>query len=145
MKVVGIVTMLVVIFAGVAVSYLVYKQLDTKMVDLPAAITLERTGDGGRCGDVDFIVGARTMGLWPLRVEKGQTISGVVTVDGREDLDVGLRIKSPSNRLVFREVKRLHRQEFEMTGTIRGEYLFEFDNRHSALTEKHIMVSVCVT
>ena len=145
MKVVGIVTMLVVIFAGVAVSYLVYKQLDTKMVDLPAAIELEGSEDGGRCGDVDFIVGARTVGLWPLRVEKGQTISGVVTVDGRADLDVGLRIKSPSNRLVFREVKRLHRQEFELTGTIRGEYLFEFDNRHSALTEKHIMVSVCVT
>ena len=66
-------------------------------------------------------------------------------MDGREDLDVSLRIKSPSNRLVFRDVNRGHRQEFELTGTIRGEYVFEFDNRHSALTEKHITVSVCVT
>ena len=145
MQVVGIITMVVVIIAGVAVSYLVYKQLDTKIVDLPAAIELEGTEDRGRCGDVDFVLAARTVGRWPLRVEKGQTISGVVAVDGREDLDVGLRIKSPSNRLVFREVKREHRQEFELTRTIRGEYLFEFDNRHSALTEKHIVVSVCVT
>ena len=145
MQVVGIVTMVVVIVAGVAVSYLVYKQLDTKMVDLVAAIELEKTEDRGRCGDVDFVVASRTLGRWSLRVEKGQTISGVVTVDGSEDLDVGLLIKSPSNRLVFREVKRQHRQEFEFTKTIRGEYLFEFDNRHSALTEKHIIVSVCVT
>ena len=145
MQVVGIVTLVVVIVAGVAVSYLVYKQLDTKMVDLAVAIELERTEDRGRCGDVDFFVPPRTLGRWPLHVEKGQTISGVVAVDGSEGLDVGLRIMSPSNRLVFREVKRHHRQEFEFTETIRGEYLFEFDNRHSALTEKHIMVSVCVT
>lgn len=145
MRVVAIFTLVAVIVGGVAVSYLVYKQLDTKMVDLVAAIELEGTEDRGRCGDVDFVVAARTLGRWPLRVEKGQTISGVVAVDGSGGLDVGLRIKSPSNRLVFREVKRQHRQEFELTGTIRGEYLFEFDNRHSALTEKHIMVSVCVT
>ena len=145
MQAVGIVTLLLVILGGVAVSYLVYKQLDTKIVDLPAAIELEGTEDRGRCGDVDFVVGARTVGRWPLRVEKGQTISGVVAVDGAKDLDVGLRIKSPSNRLVFREVKRQHRQEFELTGTIRGEYLFEFDNTHSALTQKHIVVSVCIT
>ena len=145
MRFVAISALVAVMVAGLAVSYLVYKQLDTKTVDLAGAIELEGTEDRGRCGDVDFVLAARTLGHWPLRVEKGQTISGVVAVDGGEDLDVGLRIKSPSNRLVFTEVNREHRQEFELTGTIRGEYLFEFDNRHSAMTQKHIMLSVCVT
>ncbi len=145
MRVLAVFALLAVMVAGLVVSYLVYKQLDTKTVDLAAAVVLEGTADRGRCGEVDFVLAARTLGHWPLRVEKGQTISGVVAVDGRADLDVGLSIKSPSNRLVFRDVNREHSQEFELTGTIRGEYVFEFDNRHSALTEKHITVSVCVT
>lgn len=145
MRALAISALLAVMVAGLFVSYLMYKQLDTKTVDLTAPIELEGTADRGRCGDVDFILAARTLGLWPLRVEKGQTISGVVAVDGGADLDVGLSIKSPSNRLVFRDANREHRQEFQLTETIRGEYLFQFDNRHSALTEKHIMVSVCVT
>ena len=145
MRVLAISALMAVMVAGLFVSYLMYKQLDTKSVDLAAAIELEGTADRGRCGEVDFVLPARTLGHWRLRVEKGQTISGVVAVDGREDLDVGLSIKSPSNRLVFRDVNREHSQEFELIGTIRGEYVFEFDNRHSSLTEKHIMVSVCIT
>ena len=145
MRVLAISALLAVMVGGLVVSYLMYKQLDTKTVDLAAAVELEGTADRGRCGEVDFVLAARTLGHWPLPVEKGQTISGVVAVDGRADLDVGLSIKSPSNRLVFRDVNREHSQEFELTGTIRGEYVFEFDNRHSALTEKHITVSVCVT
>lgn len=84
------------------------------------------------------------MGRWPLPLKDGQTISGVIAVAGAEDDDIGFRIRTPHNRLALNEHEPKYRQQFELRGAIRGEYLFEFDNRHSAFTEKRVTLSLCL-
>lgn len=135
----------VVMGAGLGISYLIYRQLDTSTVALEASPQFERNEQGVLCGEVDFVVEARSLGRWLLPVEKAQTISGVVAVDGGQHLDIGFRILSPNNRLVLFHSERAQRHEFEVARTIRGDYQFEFDNRHSTLTEKQLTVSICLT
>ena len=144
MRVIAMLSMVALLGGGFVISYLVFRQMETKTVVFAAAVELERTPEGARCGDIDFLIDARTVGQWQLLIEEGQGISGVVAVEGAENLDIGLTINSPSNKLVYWGQKRQHLQQFEIDETIRGAYMFEFDNRHSALTSKSVTVSVCV-
>ena len=69
---------------------------------------------------------------------------GTVTVEGDEGKDVGFSIWSPTNRIVLFEPDRTHEVDFEVVGTIRGEYRFDFDNRHSSFTDKKVTVFLCL-
>ncbi len=91
------------------------------------------------CGSIGSL--ARSL----YNVPKGKTITGAIIVGGNDQQDIGFSIWSPTNRIVHFEEDRAHELEFEVVGTIRGEYRFEFDNRHSAFTEKKFTVTVCVT
>jgi hypothetical protein len=145
MRFILMVALLVVLASGVGVSYLVYRQMDTKTVRLDAPPQLQQVEGAGLCGAAEFILEPRTVGEWALPLQKGQTVTGFVTVAGREDADIGLRVFSPSNRLVFYDTKRSPRPSFQVPALIRGDYLFEFDNRHSLLTDKQVTVAVCVS
>ena len=145
MRAIAALILLVILSAGISISYFVYRQLDTDIVVLSAVPELKQNNDGEMCGTVDFVLAARALGRWTLGVGDGQEVSGIIAVEGDQSLDVGLRIKSPSNRLVLYKSQPEHIQEFKLTQTIRGDYLFEFDNRHSSLTQKHITVLVCMT
>ncbi len=136
--------LLSVLAVGLGVSYLVYRQLDSETVLLEASPQLKPNGDGAACGTAAFEIDARTTGLWLFPVKKGQVLSGVVNVVGDEDADIGLKIFSPHNRLVLYESERQHHHEFELPPAVRGNYRFEFDNRHSTFTEKDIAVRVCL-
>ncbi len=144
MRFVAMFTLLAVLAGGLGIAYIVYKQMDTGTVVITAEAHLEQTETGARCGDTTFTVDARTIGAWALRVDKGVIISGSVIVDGNEDYDIALRIYSPTNRPVFFEGNRMHEIEFELAPAVRGDYTFEFDNRHSTFTEKDLIVSVCL-
>ncbi len=144
MRLVAILALLFVLAAGLSVSYLVYRQLDSQTVLLEASPKLAPNGSGATCGTAAFQIDARTTGLWLFPVNKGQVLSGVVNVVGDENADIGLKIFSPSNRLVLYEPERQHHHEFELPPAVRGNYRFEFDNRHSTFTEKDIAVQVCL-
>ena len=139
-----VISLLLVLGAGAAVSFLMYRQIGTDIVTLTGAPELVANGQGQACGDVGFAVKARSMGRWLYNVPKGKTITGAFTVGGNDQQDLGFSIWSPTNRIVLFEADRAHELEFEVIGTIRGEYRFEFDNRHSAFTEKKFIVTVCV-
>lgn len=63
---------------------------------------------------------------------------------GGKGKDVGFSIWSPTNRVVLFEQDRTHELDFEVVGTIRGDYRFDFDNRHSSFTDKKVTVSLCL-
>ena len=48
-----------------------------------------------------------------------------------------------ANCIVLLDEDRAHELEFEVAGTIRGDYRFELDSRHSAFTEKKLTITVC--
>lgn len=144
MQKMAILALLVIAAAGVVIAYMMYRQLETGTVTLEATPQLEVNAQGQRCGDVNLMVEARSLGRWMLPVEDGQTVTGVVAVEGDETSDIGFRIWSPTNRPVLTGAERTHQQEFELVSTIRGEYRFEFDNRHSTFTPKQVTVSLCL-
>ena len=65
------------------------------------------------------------------------------TVGGNDRQDIGFSIWSPTNRIVHFGEDRAHELEFEAVGTVRGDYRFDFDNRHSTFTEKKRAVTGC--
>lgn len=135
----------VVLASGLAMSYGMYRQLGTSnTVTLEASPNFEVNAQGESCADVTFEISARLLGQWMFLVEEGRNVTGVVTVDGSETNDVGVSIWSPTNRPILVRRAPQHEQEFELISTIRGEYRFEFDNRHSVLNSKHVTVSLCV-
>lgn len=134
----------VLLGASLAVSYLVYRQFGTSTVMLSASPRFALTQDGSRCGDVHFVLDARTAGLWLLPVQDAQTLSGVVVVEGDENADIGFRVRTPHNRLAVNEPEPQHRYQFEVPASVRGDYSFEFDNRHSTFTPKRVRVSLCL-
>ena len=138
------IALLLVLGAGVAIGFMMYRQLGTDTVTLSGTPELVENGQGQACGDVGFAVKARALGLWLYNVPKGRTLTGAFTVGGNDRQDLGFSIWSPTNRIVHFEEDRAHALEFEVVGTIRGEYRFEFDNRHSAFTAKKFTVTVCV-
>jgi hypothetical protein len=145
MRLVLTVALLVVLAASVGVSYLAFRHMRTKTARFDAPPQLEQSEGAGLCGQAEFVLDPRTLGEWVLPLEKGQTVTGFISVEGREDADIGLRIYSPSNRLVFSDTERSPRPAFEVAALIRGDYLFELDNRHSVFTEKHVTVAVCLS
>lgn len=130
--------------SGAGASYVVFKQLDTKTAVIEAAPQFEPADDGSLCGSVAFILEPRTLAYWWLSAEKGTRISGVASVAGNEGLDIGLRVYSPSNELLLADPERDHTPRFDLPAEIRGDYRFEFDNRHSVFTDKKITLSVCM-
>ena len=143
MRVLAITALLAVLAAGLAITYVAYRQLETGTVVVQAAPVLQET-EAGLCGRVEFTVDARKKAEWYLPVEKGQIISGTVVAGGTSDMDIGFQIEAPNNRLVFLEVERQHEFTFELPPSIRGEYRFEFDNRHSTFTDKTVTVDLCL-
>ncbi len=139
-----VITLFLVLAGGAAVSYVMYRQIGTDIVTLNGTPELVSNEQGQACGDVGFAIKARALGRWMYNVPKGKTITGGFTVGGNDQQDVGFSIWSPTNRIVLFEDDRAHELEFEVVGTIRGEYRFEFDNRHSSFTEKKLTVTVCV-
>lgn len=135
----------VVLVSALGIGYVMYKQLGTDTTLLQGTPALAADGRGAECGEVDFEVKARSLGQWHFNVGKARTITGEVVVGGNEDQDVGFSIWSPSNRVVVFDAERLHQTTFEIEHTIRGDYRFEFDNRHSTFSEKQVTVSLCVT
>jgi len=139
-----VISLLGILVAGVFVSYLMYRQLGTSTVALSGAPELTATADGQQCGDIGFSVKARSLGRWLYKVPKGKTITGTFSVSGGESQDIGFSIWSPTNRVVYFDADRAHELEFEVVGTIRGDYRFDFDNRHSSFTEKDVSVTLCL-
>jgi hypothetical protein len=141
----GAVTALVLLLGlALAVSYLFYRQLDTKTVVIAEAAQLQPNAAGALCGSVDFELGARTLGRWLFPIKVGQQASGSVTAVGNERDDIGLRVWSPGNRLVLDRPVPQHSQQFQFVAPAGGDYLFEFDNRRSVLAGKHVTVSLCL-
>ena len=139
-----ILTMSVILGSGLIIAFLMYKQLGTETATLSGTPELVANSTGAECGEVAFEVRARSLGEWYFNVPKGKTFTGTVTVGGDEAKDIGVTIWSPSNRIIFFNPDREHRIEFEVVGTIRGEYRFNFDNRHSTFTDKKLRVSLCL-
>ena len=140
----AILAFVVLLGAGVAIGVMMYRQLGTVNLTLTGTPQLVVNSAGAECGEVAFEVQARSIGEWHYNVPKGKTITGTVTVGGDETKDIGVTIWSPTNRIVVFIPDRGHQVEFEVVGTIRGEYRFDFDNRHSAFTEKKLTVSLCL-
>lgn len=133
-----------VLASGLIIAFVLYKQLQTGTETLSGSPELAATSTGAECGDVAFDVEARSLGQWFFDVPKAKTMSGTVSVGGDESSDVGFSIWSPVNRAVFFESERTHRVEFEVEGTVRGAYRFEFDNRHSSFADKRVTVELCL-
>ncbi len=138
------VTLVALLASGLVIAFLMYRQLGTDSVMLHGTPELVANGSGAECGEIAFTVGARSLGQWMFDVPKSKTITGTVTVAGNESKDVGLSIWSPTNRMVLFEPDRTHVVDFEVAGTIRGEYRFDFDNRHSSFTDKKVTVALCL-
>ncbi len=145
MRLLGIFAVLAVLTALSGIFYVLYRQTDTGLTILQGEPQFSPTATGAQCGDVDFVLGARRLGSWSLQVEDGQEINATVTVLGDENKDIGLRVMSPTSRIVFFSTHRIHEEEIDLNPTIRGLYEFEFDNRHSSFTDKGIRVSVCLS
>ena len=135
--------LLILLVAGGAIGFFVFRQLDTKTVTLAAALQMRPGDNTAPCGYAELDVNARTLARWSLPLAEGQAASLTVSVAGDERADIGLRITSPNNRTVFSPPDRFHELSFALGDTIRGDYTFQLDNRHSAFTEKRVTVSVC--
>lgn len=133
-----------VLGAGLLIGFMMYRQLGTDSLTLSGTPELVENGSGSRCGEVVFDIRARSIGQWYFKVPKGSTLTGTMTVAGNRTYDVGFGIWSPTNRIVVIEPHRKHQVDFEVVGTIRGEYRFDFDNRHSSFTDKRVKVEVCL-
>jgi hypothetical protein len=145
MRLFAIATVLFLVVVGAAISFVVYRQLETKTALIEAPVALAATEAGSRCGTVAFAVEPRTLGVWYFPAGEGQTISGFFAVEGDEARDVGFRVISPQNRFVADDVERSHVRAFELDAAVRGDYRFEFDNRHSMFTAKRIGLAVCLS
>ncbi len=137
-------TLLVLLASGLVISYLMYRQLGTDSQTLTGTPELVSNGSGAECGEVDFSIGARAVASWYFEVPKAKTITGTMTVGGDRSKDIRLSIWSPTNRIVLIEPERMHELDFEVPGTIRGQYRFDFDNRHSSFTDKHVTMYLCL-
>ena len=140
----AILAFVVVLGAGLAIGVMMYRQLGTVEVMLTGTPVLVADSTGTECGEITFQIKARSKGEWFFNVPKGKTIRGTVTVGGSEAKDIGVTIWSPTNRIVLFIPERDHELDFEVVGTIRGDYKFDFDNRHSAFTDKNLTVSLCL-
>lgn len=133
-----------VLGSALTIGVVMYRQLGSDSLTLTGTPELVANGSGSQCGQIAFDIGARSVGQWYFEVPKGSTLTGTVTVGGDESKDVGLRIWSPVNRIVLLEPDRKHVVDFEVVGTIRGAYRFDFDNRHSSFTDKQVTVALCL-
>lgn len=62
-----IITLSVILASGLLISYMMYRQLGTAKQTLTGTPVLVSNGSGGECGQVDFSVGARSVGSWFFR------------------------------------------------------------------------------
>ena len=139
-----ILTLTVLLASGLVISYMMYRQLGTATGTLTGTPELVSNGSGAECGEVDFSIKARSFASWFFEVPKAKTITGTMTVGGDSSKDIGMSIWSPTNRVVLHGPERTHELDFEVVGTIRGEYRFDFDNRHSAFADKRVTMYLCL-
>jgi hypothetical protein len=144
MRNLGMLVLLLVLAASIGAAYVIYQHMETKTVALQAEALWQPRDDGASCASVPLTVDARTMGLWAVPAGENATITATVAVEGSTDLDLGLTVYSPNNRMVYRSAERFHEESFEIAAEVRGDYRLELDNRHSTFTKKDVLVSVCV-
>ena len=144
MRLLIVIAALLVLGVGLGMSYVLFRQIGTDVMTIEAAAEFTPNGQGERCATVKLAVEPRMMARWPLAVGDGESFAGAATVQGQKHMDIGLTILSPGNRLVLFDPQRKHEHEFSVTSTIRGDYIFELDNRHSTFTSKHVTISVCL-
>jgi hypothetical protein len=140
MRLFVLLSLVLLLVAAASTGYFVYRQVDTRTVTLAAPLDMPQ---GSACGATQLTVKARTLGRWSFSLSEGQGAAVSVSVDGRETADIGLRVWSPNNHIVYAAQERFHTVEFTLAAEVRGDYTFEFDNRHSTFTEKRLAVSVC--
>jgi hypothetical protein len=141
----ALLVLVLVTVIGLAIGYFVYQQQRTKTVVIEAQAALAPTESGAQCGSVQFTVGPRTLGVWSFPAQDDTTVAGNFAVGGDSGQDVGFKLYTPHNRLVTGQGKRVHEEAFDLGRTIGGNYRFEFDNRHSTLTDKQVTLQVCVS
>lgn len=124
-------------------SYALYGELHSETVTIEAAPQVIVSPDGAHCEAMVFKLESRRQGELYVRAEEGQFIDGRVGVQGPAERDVIVRVYSPHNRVVLPGRKQ-HDLDFSIPAVIRGDYLFQFDNRHSILTDKTIEFSYCL-
>ena len=142
MRVLGALLGGLILVCGVA-AYGFYAWLQTGTVAIEAAPQPVVGADGGPCETTTFTVGSRRLGKFYLRTGEGQTISGRYAVRGSSRHDVILRAYSPQNRFLLDGGKK-HELDFTVPAQIRGDYLFQFDNRFSIFTDKIIDLTYCL-
>lgn len=135
--------LLIILGGGVAASYVIYRLMETETVVIEASAPWQDRADGSRCMTAAMNVRSRTLGVWYLSVPEDVDLTGTVSVAGSGDEDVGLRIYSPANRSVYRSTKRMHDGAFAFPASVRGDYRFEIDNRHSSFASKDVTLSIC--
>jgi hypothetical protein len=135
--------LVIILAGGIAASYVIYRLLETETVAIEASAQWQDMADGSRCMTAAFKVDARTLGVWYLSSPEEASVSGTVSVAGSGDEDVGLRIYSPANRNVYRSLQRMHEGSFQYEASVRGDYRFEIDNRHSSFASKDVTLSLC--
>lgn len=140
---VGLLILIGLIIVGASVSYLLYGELHSETVAIEAAAEPVVGPDGSACETMAFRLESRRLGQLYVRAGEGQSISGRFSVQGPPENDVILRVYSPHNRLVLQNTKR-HQLDFSITAVIRGDYLFQFDNRFSIFTDKTIDFAYCL-
>ena len=101
-------------------------------------------GNGDRCGDVNFVVKPRTLGIWQLSLEKDETITGSLRIGGADKEQMRFRILSPSHRRLTPEGERSDELRFSINAPLTGEYTFQFDNQRSPFEERTVSLNVCV-
>lgn len=128
---------------GGILSYFLYGQLRTEIIPIAAEAQAYAGPDGTPCETMTFTLEPRQMGRMSVLAQKGQSITGRFVVHGGLNGDVAFRVYAPQGRMVVDEGKN-QELEFNILANIRGEYVFEFDNRFSIVTEKDVELTYCL-
>jgi hypothetical protein len=128
---------------GGVLAYFLYGQLHTETILIAAKAQAYAGPDGAPCETMAFSLEPRQMGQMSVLAEKGQSISGRFVVQGGIEGDVAFRVFTPHGRMVLDE-GRNQELDFNVPVRIRGDYVMQFDNRFSILTEKDVELTYCL-
>lgn len=140
---VGLLILVGLVIAGGGTAYVLYGQLPTETVAIEAARQPVVAPDGAACEAIVFDLGSRHLGNLYIRAGEGQSIDGRFAIRGPSHEDVIFRVYTPHNRLVLNG-RKVHDLDFSFPAVIRGDYLFQFDNRFSVFTGKTIELTYCL-
>lgn len=140
---IGILIAAGLLVGGGILAYFLYGQLRTEIIPIVTEAHAYAGPDGASCETMAFNLERRQMGRMSVMAEKGQSIVGRFVVHGGLNGDVAFRVYAPHSRMVMDE-GRNQELDFNIPARIRGEYVFEFDNRFSMLTEKDVELTYCL-